>query len=113
MGRGRSRLGIDDFVGGLKEESTAFAGAALLIELYRQAGVGDRAEKVLPQKRSPHKGLSGGQMVECFILLPAQGGGRGPYGGHGTAAPGPGAGNHAGLHSPSVPDRPAVAGPVP
>lgn len=62
MARRRSLLGIDGYIGGLKEESTAFAGAGLLIELFRQAGVGERADRALPQKRSA-KGLSQGQMV--------------------------------------------------
>lgn len=72
MGR-RSLLGIDDYMGGLKEESTAFAGAGLLIELYRQAGLGETAEKTLSAKRSP-RGLNQGQMVEAFVLLSALGG---------------------------------------
>lgn len=72
MGRRRSSLAID-YVGGLKDESTAFAGAGLLVELYRQAGVARAAEGALPKKRSP-KGLSQGQMVEAFVLLSALGG---------------------------------------
>lgn len=72
MSRRRSRLGIE-YVGGLKEESTAFAGVGLLVELYRQAGVGAAAERALPQKRSP-KGLRQEQMVESFVLLSALGG---------------------------------------
>ena len=72
MSRQKSRLGIS-YAGGLAEESTAFAGAGLLAELYRQAGVGAVAEGVLPKKQSP-RGLSQGQMVEAFILLSALGG---------------------------------------
>ena len=72
MSRRRSTLGIK-YAGGLKEESTAFAGAGLLVELYRRAGIGAAAEGVLPQKRSP-KGLKQGQMVESFVLLSALGG---------------------------------------
>jgi hypothetical protein len=71
--RRRDKLGID-YVGGLKEESTAFAGVGLLADVYRQAGIGATAEKVLPQKRSP-KGLSQGQMVEIFAILSSLGGG--------------------------------------
>lgn len=71
--RRRDRLGID-YIGGLKEESTAFAGVGLLVDVYRQAGIGATAEKVLPQKRSP-KGLSQGQMVEIFAILSSLGGG--------------------------------------
>ena len=72
MSRRRSSLGIE-YAGGLKEESTAFAGVGLLVELYRKAGVGAAAERELPQKRSP-KGLKQGQMVEAFVLLSALGG---------------------------------------
>ena len=72
MSRRRSSLGIE-YVGGLKEESTAFAGVGLLVELYRQAGVGAAAARALPQKHSP-KGLNQGQMVESFVLLSALGG---------------------------------------
>ena len=80
MSRRRSSLGIE-YAGGLKEESTApslrsrtcFAGVGLLVQLYRQAGVGAAAERALPQKRSP-KGLKPGQMVESFVLLSALGG---------------------------------------
>ncbi len=72
MGRTKSRLGIG-YAGGLAEETTAFAGAGLLVELYRQAGVDAVAQRVLPEKRSP-KGLHHGQMVESFVLLSALGG---------------------------------------
>ena len=72
MGRRRSNLDIG-YVGGLKEESTAFAGAGLLVELYRESGVSGVAERALPQKRSP-KGLRQCQMLEAFILLSALGG---------------------------------------
>jgi hypothetical protein len=72
MSRRRSLLGVE-YGGGLKEESTAFAGVGLLVELYRQAGVGTAAERALPQKRSP-KGLRQEQMVESFVVLSALGG---------------------------------------
>jgi hypothetical protein len=72
MSRRRSLLGVE-YVGGLKEESTAFAGVGLLVEVYRQAGVGTVAERVLPGKRSS-KGLKQEQMVESFVLLSALGG---------------------------------------
>jgi hypothetical protein len=72
MSRRRSRLGIE-YAGGLKEESTAFAGVGLLVELYRQAGAAAAAERALPRKRSP-KGLRHEQMVESFVLLSALGG---------------------------------------
>lgn len=72
MSRRTSRLGIS-YAGGLSEESTAFAGAGLLVELYRQAGVEAEAERVLPKKRSV-QGLRQGQMLEALILLSALGG---------------------------------------
>ena len=72
MSRRRSLLGVA-YVGGLKEESTAFVGVGLLVELYRQVGVGTAAERALPRKRSP-KGLKQEQMVESFVLLSALGG---------------------------------------
>jgi len=70
--RRRDSLGIE-YVGGLKEESTAFAGLGILLDVYRQAGVGEVAERVLPVKRSP-KGLRQGQMVEVFVALSSLGG---------------------------------------
>jgi len=45
----------------------------LLVELYRQAGIGTTADRALPPKKSP-KGLRQGQMVESFVLLSALGG---------------------------------------
>lgn len=72
MSRRKSRLGVS-YAGGLGEASTAFAGVGLLAELYRQAGVGEVAERVLPKKQSS-RGLSQGQMVEAFVLLSALGG---------------------------------------
>lgn len=72
MSRRKSRLGVQ-YAGGLAEGSTAFAGAGLLVELYRQAGIQGVAEGVLPAKRWP-RGLSHGQMVEAFVLLSALGG---------------------------------------
>jgi len=72
MSRRRSKLGVE-YVGGLKEKSTAFAGAGLLVELYRQSGASDGVEQALPKKRSP-QGLRQWQMVEAFVLLSALGG---------------------------------------
>ena len=72
MGRRRKSMLPIDFAGGLAAAHTAFAGAGLLIETYRQAGIGDQAERVLPPKRSP-KGLTPGQMVECFVVGSALG----------------------------------------
>lgn len=72
MSRGKSRLAMS-YAGGLAEKSTAFAGAGLLAELYRQAGIQAVAEGVLPKKQSS-RGLSHGQMVEAFVLLSALGG---------------------------------------
>jgi len=72
MGRRRvSKLSIG-LAGGLTTVHTAFAGASLLIEAYRQAGIGEQADRVLPQKRSP-KGLTPGQMVECVVVGSALG----------------------------------------
>ena len=67
-----SSLGVV-ITGGLSEEVTPWAGATLLVELYRKAGVEAAAERSLPKKKSP-KGLRQGQMVESFVLLSAFGG---------------------------------------
>jgi len=72
MSRRRSKLGIE-YAGGLEEKSTAFAGAGLLVELYRQSGASTTAEQVLPKKRST-QGLRQWEMVESFVLLSALGG---------------------------------------
>jgi hypothetical protein len=65
-------LGVK-IVGGLKEASTPWAGASLLVELVRCSGVDAVANKVLPAKGSA-KGLKQGQTVESFVLLSALGG---------------------------------------
>jgi hypothetical protein len=62
-----------DLRGGLTEEVTPHAGAALLIELGRRSGVMAAAGKHLPAKRSA-KGLGQGQFVEAVVLLSALGG---------------------------------------
>src|SRR3990170_4737374 len=72
MKKSSGLLGVE-VVGGLKETSTPWAGASLLIELFRASGVEAVADKVLPAKRSS-KGLTQGQMVESFMLLSALGG---------------------------------------
>jgi len=72
MEKYRSSLGVT-ITGGLTEEATSWAGAALLAELYRKAGVEAAAERALPKKKSS-KGLRQGQMVESFVLLSALGG---------------------------------------
>lgn len=59
--------------GGLKEVSTAWAGASVLIELFRKLELDQIASLVLPTKKTA-KGLKAGQMVESFILLSALGG---------------------------------------
>jgi len=66
------RLGVK-IVGGLREISTPWAGASLLIDLFRHLEMNEVADKVLPAKRSS-KGLRHGQMVESFMLLSALGG---------------------------------------
>ena len=48
-------LGVK-IVGGLREASTPWAGASLLVELFRRSGVDAVADKVLPAKGSA-KGL--------------------------------------------------------
>ena len=60
-------------MGGLRETTTAWAGASLLVELFRRSGVDAVANKVLPAKGSA-KGLKQGQTVESFVLLSALGG---------------------------------------
>jgi len=67
-----NNLGLS-FVGGLREVSTPWAGASLLVDLYRQLGLSEAADKVLPAKKSG-KGLKHGQMVESFVLLSTLGG---------------------------------------
>jgi hypothetical protein len=62
-----------DLRGGLTDAVTPTAGAALLIEAMRRAGVPAAADRHLPAKRSP-KGLGQGAMVETFVLLSALGG---------------------------------------
>ncbi|MDD5511237.1 MAG: IS1380 family transposase [Dehalococcoidales bacterium] len=62
-----------EIVGGLREASTPWAGASLLVELFRRSGLEAAANKVLPQKGSA-KGLKQGQIVESFALLSALGG---------------------------------------
>ena len=65
-------LGVK-IVGGLREKSTPWAGASLLIDLFRHLGMDSVANKVLPAKGSS-KGLKHGQMVESLVLLSALGG---------------------------------------
>lgn len=66
------RLGVK-LVGGLKEVSTPWAGAALLVDLFRKLELGETADRVLPAKKSS-KGLKASQTVESFVLLSALGG---------------------------------------
>ena len=72
MKRTYQLLGVK-VVGGLEEASTPWAGASLLVELFRRSGVDAMANKVLPAKGSA-KGLKQGQTVESFVLLSALGG---------------------------------------
>ncbi len=65
-------LGVK-IVGGLKEASTPWAGASILVELFRRCGVDVVANKVLPAKGSA-KGVKQGQTIESFVLLNALGG---------------------------------------
>jgi hypothetical protein len=55
MEKHRSSLGVT-ITGGLTEAVTPWAGAALLVELYRKAGIEAAVKRALPQKKSP-KGL--------------------------------------------------------
>ena len=66
------RLGVK-IVGGLKETSTPWSGASLLVDLYRKLEMNEIANRVLPAKRSA-KGLKHGQTVESMVLLSALGG---------------------------------------
>jgi len=70
--RNRSSLGVI-LTGGLEEEVTPWGGAALVMELYRKAGIEAAVERALPKKKSS-KGLRQGQVVESFVLLSALGG---------------------------------------
>jgi hypothetical protein len=72
MEKYRSSLGVT-ITGGLTEEATSWAGAALLVELYRKAGVEAAVKRALPKKKSS-RGLRQEQMVESFVLLSALGG---------------------------------------
>ena len=60
-------LGVE-IVGGLREASTPWAGASLLVQLFRRSRIDSVANKVLPAKGSD-KGLKQGQTVESFVLL--------------------------------------------
>lgn len=62
-----------DLRGGLTEQVTPHAGAALLLDLIRRSGTVAAAERYLPPKPSP-KGLRQGELVEGFVLLSALGG---------------------------------------
>jgi hypothetical protein len=62
-----------EIVGGLREASTPWAGASLLVELFRRSGLDAAANKMLPHKGSA-KGLKQEQTVEGFVLLSALGG---------------------------------------
>jgi hypothetical protein len=68
----KSALGLA-MTGGLQAAMTPWAGVAPLIEAMRQIGMMEKADKVLPLKKTS-KGLSSGQMVECFVLLSTLGG---------------------------------------
>ena len=72
MKQAKEVLGVK-IVGGLREASTPWAGASLLVELFRRSGLEAMANRVLPAKGSA-KGLKQGQTVESFVLLSALGG---------------------------------------
>jgi hypothetical protein len=62
-----------EFVGGLTEEVTGHAGAALMVEVMRSSGVLTVAGRVLPAKKNA-KGLRQGQMVESVVVHSMLGG---------------------------------------
>jgi Transposase DDE domain group 1 len=68
----KDNLGVK-MVGGLRETTTPWAGASLLVDLYRKLELEQLGNQVLPAKKSA-KGLQPGQMVESFALLSALGG---------------------------------------
>lgn len=70
--RKKSALGLA-MTGGLRAAMTPWAGIAPLIETMRQIEMTVKADKVLPLKKTS-KGLTSGQMVECFVLLSTLGG---------------------------------------
>ena len=70
--RKKSALGLA-MTGGLQVAMTPWAGVAPLIESMRQIEMVEKADKVLPLKKSS-RGLTSGQMVECFVLLSTLGG---------------------------------------
>src|SRR4030042_202090 len=72
MEKYKGSLGVT-ITGGLTEQATSWAGAGLLVELYRKAGIEIATERALPSKKSS-KGLKQSQMVESFVLLSALGG---------------------------------------
>lgn len=72
MEKYKGSLGVA-ITGGLTEKATSWAGAGLLVELYRKAGIEIATERALPGKKSS-KGLKQSQMVESFVLLSALGG---------------------------------------
>ena len=65
--KNRSALGLA-MTGGLEAVMMPWAGVAPLIEVMRKTEVTDMADKVLPLKRFS-KGLTSGQMPECFVPL--------------------------------------------
>ena len=70
--RKKSKLSLA-LMGGLDVATTTWAGVAPLIEAMRQTEVTGKADKVLALKKSS-KGLTSGQMLECFVLLSTLGG---------------------------------------
>lgn len=72
MKKYKGSLGVA-ITGGLNEQATSWAGAGLLVELYRKAGIEIVTERALPGKKSS-KGLKQSQVVESFVLLSALGG---------------------------------------
>ncbi len=65
-------LGVE-VTGGLEGIMTPWAGISTLVMLERKCGLMESAERWLPLKNSS-RGLTSGQMLECFVLLSALGG---------------------------------------
>jgi len=65
----RSTLGVT-LTGGLEEEVTPWAGAALLVELYRKAGIGAAVEQSLsnlPNLKCPASGVYSNWVIFYFL----------------------------------------------
>lgn len=96
--------------GGMEVEMTPWAGLVPLIEAMRKIEVIDKANNVLPPKRSS-KGLPSGQTLECYVQIATLG--DECLGDHGAAETGRSSGTDPGLCHTGARDRPPVAVHVP